>query len=345
MDKMFKRTLLASAVAMVAAAGSANAAIDLNGKAVQVYGQAAGSYQIWTPDAAGKDTTAQVEIESRIGFRGVVEFEDFAPNFVWQIEGGNADDAASWSNASGKFGGRDTFIGLDFENIGSIKFGRQLPAAYNYVDWPHTNPGLGNVFDWYNPTEASAVKDRTNHVLRYDSANFNGFNLQASLDNMQENVDGVGYSIAGSYTQDMFSIHAGYYGQGKYTVGGVDKGDSSYAIIGGQLYLGALTLTAGYKTVENGLNDNGQDSISTSVQYVAGNWLYKVGYSNAFDADKEITTKAGETHDGSATAITGRIMYMLPSYVIYFDVRNYDVNGKLDADDGTRTMLGMEYYF
>lgn len=42
MDKMFKRTLLASTVAMVAAAGSANAAIDLNGKAVQVYGQAAG---------------------------------------------------------------------------------------------------------------------------------------------------------------------------------------------------------------------------------------------------------------------------------------------------------------
>lgn len=38
MDKMFKRTLLASTVAMVAAAGSANAAIDLNGNAVQLYG-------------------------------------------------------------------------------------------------------------------------------------------------------------------------------------------------------------------------------------------------------------------------------------------------------------------
>ncbi|WP_337221251.1 porin [Vibrio cholerae] len=343
MDKMFKRTLLASTVAMVAAAGSANAAIELNGKAVQVYGQAAGSYQIWTPDAEGKDTTASVEIESRIGFRGVVEFEDFAPNFVWQIEGGNADNAASWDAGWGRFGARDTFIGLEFDGVGSLKYGRQLVAAYNYVDWPHTNPGLGNVFDWYNPTEA-ALEGRADHVLRFDSANFGGFNFQATVSNMASTVDAAAFSLAASYTQDLFSVHAGHYTQGEYSVGTDKKGDSSFSIIGGQLYLGPVTLTAGYKMVENGLNDNGQDSLSTSAQYVAGNWLYKVGYSHAFETDKKVVTD-GVENNGEATAITGRIMYMLPSYVIYFDVRNYDLNEDIKASDGTRTMLGMEYYF
>ncbi len=106
MDKMFKRTLLASTVAMVAAAGSANAAIDLNGNAVQLYGQAAGFMHYSSPDKG--DSSVSAVIESRVGFRGVVEFEDFGPNFLWQIEGGDANNGAK----SGQLGARDTYLGL-----------------------------------------------------------------------------------------------------------------------------------------------------------------------------------------------------------------------------------------
>ena len=53
---------------------------------------------------------------------------------------------ATW----GKFGGRDTYVGFEFDGVGQLKYGRQLVAAYDYVDWPHTNPGLGNVYDWHN---------------------------------------------------------------------------------------------------------------------------------------------------------------------------------------------------
>ncbi|KII80460.1 porin [Vibrio renipiscarius] len=369
MDKFFKRTLVCAAVASAAMAGSANAAIELHGKAVQLYGQAAGSYQIWTPEAEGKDTTASVEIESRLGLRGTVEFADFAPNFIYQIETGNADHAAaSWSSEAGILGGRDTWLGLDFEGMGSIKFGRQLVAAYNYVDWPHTNPGLGNVFDWYNPTGA-AIEARTDHVLRWDSANFDGFNYQASLSAMDKSVDGVAASIAASYTQEMFTVHAGYYASSSYNTTETTKdswainqttgvneltpgkttttenGDGSFAIVGGQLYLDAFTLSAAYKMVDNGVTGNSQDSVSASAQYVTGNWLFKTGYSKAFEADEDVEVVAGVFNKAEAQAITGRVMYMLPSTVIYFDVRNYDVNGDDDSGDGTRTMLGMEYYF
>ncbi|WP_434997742.1 porin [Vibrio scophthalmi] len=375
MDKFFKRTLVCAAVASAAMAGSANAAIELHGKAVQLYGQAAGSYQIWTPEAEGKDTTASVEIESRLGLRGTVEFEDFAPNFIYQIETGNADHAAaSWSSEAGILGGRDTWLGLDFEGMGSIKFGRQLVAAYNYVDWPHTNPGLGNVFDWYNPTGAD-IEARADHVLRWDSANFNGFNYQASLSAMNSSIDGVAASIAASYTQEMFTIHAGYYASSSYktsstvttkdayefdTETGGNKfvpgktttttehhGDGSFAIVGGQLYLDAITLSAAYKVVDNDKpgETNSQDSISASAQYVTGNWLFKTGYSKAFEADKDVEVVDGVFNKAEAQAITGRVMYMLPSTVIYFDVRNYDLNGDDESGDGTRTMLGMEYYF
>lgn len=207
MDKMFKRTLLGAAVATAAVSGSANAAIELAGEAVQFYGQAAGFIQL-VDNNIDDTTSAGSVMESRVGFRGKVNFEDFGPTFLWQIEGGNADNTAK----SGQLGARDTFIGLEFDGVGQFKFGRQLVAAYNYVDWPHTNPGLGNVFDWNNDIGAS-FQDRADSVFRYDSATWNGFNFQATLSGMTQNTDQLVTSLGTSFTRDMFSLHAGYYKQ------------------------------------------------------------------------------------------------------------------------------------
>lgn len=332
MDKMFKRTLLGAAVAAAGFAGSANAAIPLAGDAVQFYGQAAG-YMMLMDDS---DTTSlNADIESRIGFRGIVEFDDISPNFIWQMEGGNANNG----DKTGGLGARDTYLGLEFEGVGQFKYGRQLVAAYNYVDWPHSNPGLGNVFDWNNDIEGG-YQDRADSVLRFDSANFGGFNFQATLSGMSKDVDQMVASFGTSFTKDMFSIHGGYYTQDSYeqtteddTVETVDS--RNYAIVGGSVFLGDLTLTAAYKAMEVG--DASQNAYSTTAQYVIDSkYVLKAGYAATDDAD------GVEGTDTADQAVTARFGYLLPSSYWYIDSRNYSMNG---GDWSNRVLVGMEYYF
>ncbi|MCF8779652.1 porin [Vibrio sp. IRLE0018] len=357
MDKMFKRTLLGAAVASLAAAGSANAAIQLAGDAVQFYGQAAGNITLID---AGDTTSIGADIESRIGFRGVVEFDDIAPKFIWQMEGGNANNG----DKTGGLGARDTYLGLDFEGVGQFKYGRQLVAAYNYVDWPHSNPGLGNVFDWNNDIGAS-FQDRADSVLRFDSANFGGFNFQATLSGMTKDTDQLVSSIGASFSHGIFSVHGGYYAQGSYeqgvgepekftindlgevvvnpdwtawkNAGGENQKETvdsqNYAIFGGTLALGDVTLTAAYKAMEVGKKS--QNAFSTTAQYVIDSkYVLKAGYA--------MTDDAKGTKDTGDTAVTARFGYLLPSSYWYLDSRNYSMN---DGDWGHRILAGMEYYF
>lgn len=360
MEKMFKRSVLGAAVALAAVSGSANAAIELAGDAVQLYGQAAG-FMHWKNDTQSEKSISTT-IESRVGFRGVVQFEDFGPDLIWQIEGGNADNSAK----SGQLGARDTYLGLSFDGIGSFKYGRQLVAAYNYVDWPHSNPGLGNVFDWNNDigtgnydtakdldTYSSAgFEDRADNVLRFDSATWNGFNFQATMSGMASNTDEMITSIAGSYSQDMFSVHAGYYTQKGFGEGEEKGGDKSYYIVGGSVFVDSFTFTAAMKHMMNDaakvtLNetfvtnaDAEQTAYSATAQYVLdGKWVFKAGYASTSKAEFN-GMKADGTQD---KAVTARLGYLLPSTYLFLDSRNYKMNNSDDWDNNI--LAGVEYYF
>ncbi len=342
MEKMFKRSVLGAAVALAAVSGSANAAIELAGDAVQLYGQAAGFMHVTNPKAADTKGAVQAVIESRIGFRGTVAFDDFGPDLVWQIEGGDANNGAQ----SGQLGARDTFLGLNFDGIGAFKYGRQLVAAYNYVDWPHSNPGLGNVFDWHNTLGDTGgevgFESRADNVLRFDSATFGGFNFQATLSGMGADTDAMVTSVGASFSQDLFSVHAGYYGQGEYTDGANKKGDVNYTIVGGSVFLGDITLTGAYKMMSNNLTSNDQDAYSATAQYVIdGTYVIKAGYAGT--SKSTVAKDAGQ--DDASTAITGRLGYLLPSTYLYMDVRSYDYKGADDTADGTNILIGAEYYF
>ncbi|MDA0146912.1 porin [Vibrio sp. LaRot3] len=342
MDKFFKRTLVGAAVAAAAVAGSANAAVQVVGDAVQFYGQAAGALIY----SSNQDSTNTViaDIESRIGFRGVVEFEDLEPNFIWQMEGGNANNGTN----SGGLGVRDTYLGFDWEGFGSIKYGRQLVAAYNIVDG-HTNPGTGNVFDdWHGSAGGDLDADwqgRADHVIRYDSANFGGFTFSGTLSGMEADTSALVASATAAYQNDRFLAHAGFYNQGEHGEGATLEYDRSYFVLGGYLFLGDFTLNAAYRdatidTANSG--ENGQESYSMAVQYtIDDHWFVKAGY-----AHKTTTTVADAAgQDDSDTAVTGRVAYLLPSSILYFDVRDYDFDGDDNSEDGTNFVFGAEYYF
>ena len=221
-------------------------------------------------------------------------------------------------------------------------------AAYNYVDWPHSNPGLGNVFDWHNDINGS-YEGRTNNVIRFDSANFGGFNVQATVSNMAASTDNIAYSIAGSYSADMFSVHAGYYGNSAESINAakpwLTNTGSQYSIVGGSLFLGDITLTAAgkYMTTDATAGDNSQWAWSTTAQYVHnGKWVYKVGYAGTTEAD---IAGRGKDADSDDMALTARLGYLLPSAYLYTDVRHYNMDGNDKTTDATRLLMGVEYYF
>ena len=345
MDKFFKRTLVCAAVASVATVGSANAAVQVVGDAVTFYGQAAGSVIYDIKD--NQDNSMIADIESRIGFRGVVEFEDLEPNFIWQMEGGNANNGTN----SGGLGVRDTYLGFDWEGFGNIKFGRQLVAAYNLVDG-HTNPGTGGVFD--SATDIGvAYEGRADHVIRYDSANWNGFSVSATLSGTADTFDAKTVSFAGAYQNDNMLLHAGYYDRGETTEKDVyvnttkfatlDLDGSDYWIVGAYFFLGDFTVNAAYRDASvdyAGGVSNSQESYSAAIQYtIDENWFVKAGY--AHQGKSSLST----TIDDADTAITARVAYTLPSAILYFDVRDYDMDGDATAGDKTRLMFGTEYYW
>ncbi|ENM3786672.1 porin [Vibrio cholerae] len=365
MDKMFKRTLLGAAVAM-AAVGVQAAQLTDN---VQLYGQAAGNLYFESKRDSAKDDTVGVEIESRIGLRGKQSFNNFGPDFIWQIETGNANRAASWDAGWGRFGGRDTFLGLDFEGVGAVKVGRQLVSIYDYVDWPHSNPGLGNVFDWHNAIGAG-YQDRADHVIRFDSADYSGFKYSLSASKMDSSTDNAVVSFALAYNAERFGLHGGAYlgsKEKKTTAATADswkpvgpnlnelvpgtpasttESQEAYYLLGGNVSItDKLSLTAAWKHMTNEVNnvEKKQDAYSATLAYWAtSEWLFKTGYA--------ATTKAkegGVTQENTdSQAITARALYVMdPSAVMYFDIRNYDMMGSAKGDDQTRFLLGMEYYF
>ncbi|MGF1908000.1 porin [Vibrio kasasachensis] len=344
MDKFFKRTLVCAAVASVASVGSANAAVDVVGDAVQFYGQAAGAVIFDIKD--NQDNSMIADIESRIGFRGVVDFEDLEPNLIWQMEGGNANNGDN----TGGLGARDTYLGFDWDGFGNIKYGRQLIAAYNIVDG-HTNPGTGGAFDTANDIGAK-YQDRADHVIRYDSANWNGFTLQGTLSGMGTSTDSKTLSFAGAYQNDNMLLHAGYYDRGESvekevkinmgTAADVALDSSNYWVAGAYFFLGDFTINAAYRDASvdyTAGGENSQESYSAAIQYtIDENWFIKAGYAHQGESDKAV-------EDDSDTAITARVAYTLPSAILYFDIRDYDMDGKTTESDKTRLMFGTEYYW
>ncbi|NGN98578.1 porin [Grimontia sp. S25] len=333
MDKMFKRTLIGAAIATMAAAGSANAAVQLAGENFEIYGTAAAYNMFDSPAASGKDSNNTVGIESKIGFKGKHVYEDFGADFLWQIESGWASHADSaWASDRGILGGRDTFVGLGFD-FGNLKIGRMTHAAYDIVDWPHSNPGLGNVFDWNNDLGVS-FQDRADNMIRFESAAMGPVKFNVTASGMEKSTSDIIMSAAVYFTQDMYGLHAGYYNRGEAE----DKSfvDHSYAIVGGNLYLDKLTLSAAYKMME--ADGDNQNAISATAQYMfTDKFLAKLGYASTDDADG--------TTDTADQAITARLGYLLPSTYLYMDVRNYDFNESDESADTTRLLIGAEYYF
>ncbi len=355
---MFRKqyTAISALTAMVSLSTYANDDIDL-------YGQVAMSIYSFSED--GKDTVNRIENESRIGFRGTKEMKR-APTLVWQIEANNV----GWSDneGDGQLGLRDTFGGFIDDSWGLVKFGRFDTPLYRIIDWPYSNPGLGNVFDWGADIDGGANYSRQSDQISWDSPNWAGFTmtLAAGRGNVPEDSDSNFYGAAAHYQTGPLLLHLGYeYGTGRSVEVEDDVSNSTlFATSDYTTYLTGfelnfendLGLFGAYKvmsaeysdydnvgarsgTIENLIGgQQDQTSYSIGALYSMGYWQFKLGY--AANSDLEIDSNNVE---GTAdSVISGQSLYYIDkNALVYLRLKAM----KIDESDITEIRLGGEYYF
>ncbi|MEL6092221.1 porin [Plesiomonas shigelloides] len=360
---MFKKSMIAATIIGSFAALPAHAYKigTENGMNVEVYGVIAVdlNYYADTDPSSGYD----INNESRVGFRaGKQMFDDF--EVFAQIESGYVGD----NGDSGKLGARDTFIGAK-GSWGTARFGRMLTPLYELIDWPYSNPGLGQVFDWGG--NFAGNYDRKSDTIRYDSPVMSGFSFSLATGRGNTNSTGNNWYGASAHYKviDALTLHAGYENGSNHEVSAAtanghiidDKGvivpvngkdavlaDRSTYLVGFEASLPAgFGFSGAFKSAEQKLNDGGkkytQDSMSLIGQYWNGPVGFKLGYAKNFDYEID----GNKVEDSADEVISGQLMAVVNDFVPYVRIGHRDAynDGKDTGAKGMFYLVGMEYGF
>ncbi|CAH8184343.1 porin [Vibrio aestuarianus] len=380
----FKKTLLGAVVSSLMMSGAAFAE-GANGDAAEkyltkdsfayeVYGIIAmqAAYRDYDSGDSVKDDNLggmQFNNESRIGFRGKKQFANFGPTFLWQIEGGYVDPSFGGEGAG--LGERDTFVGFESENMGQIRVGRVLTPLYELVDWPASNPGLGDVYDWGGSIGGAKYQDRQSNTVRWDSPMYgNAFSLDVAAGAGDKAGLGEGddywAGLAAHYKIGPVQIDAAYEGNRDIATEGT-KWDNNTYLVGLQGWFdNGISFFAQYKMMDaksTAGDDEKQNAMSAGLMYTTGDWQYKLGYAANFELERNGKTLDNTNDD----VLSAQVMYFVdPSAVLYVRARTLDfgdkasyANGYQDkdadgkvtgterwkSDDYVEFSVGVEYYF
>ncbi|KII80482.1 chitoporin [Vibrio renipiscarius] len=375
-----KKSLLATAITGMMFSGSAFADGADSDAAEKFLTQDSFSYEVYgiiAMQAAFRDYDSgnsvtddklggsQLNNESRIGFRGKKQFANLDSTFIWQIEGGYVDPSFGGEGAG--LGERDTFVGFESDSWGMVRLGRVLTPMYELVDWPASNPGLGDVYDWGGAIGGAKYQDRQSNTVRWDSPIFaDKFSIDAAVGAGDEAGLGEGDDywggIAAHYKLGPLQFDAAYEGNRNIESEGQTWENNTYLVGVQGWFDNGVSFFAQYKYMEadasNGVNEK-QDSMSAGLMYTTGDWQYKLGYAANFDLERD-----GKTIDNTSDdVLSAQVMYFVdPSAVIYVRARTLDfgdgatfVDGSLDDNgnanarwksaDYDEFSVGIEYYF
>ncbi|RJG40266.1 porin [Motilimonas pumila] len=360
---MFKKTLVAAALATASMGANAYQIGENNDFNVEVYGVAAISVVSYG-DAIGGDVNPElnkgpvIENESRIGFRAGKAMTENIDVFM-QVESGYVDNV-DWGHGGvhgGVLGFRDTFVGLKGD-WGKVRFGRVLTPMYEIIDWPYANPGLGASWDWGG--DVAYYYDRQSNTIRYDSPSFGNFNFalavgrdddanpssQSSSGQDNASKDSYFYGAAAHYRfADMVTLHAGLEAAQDFR-GSADV-DTFGWLVGFEASLPAgFGLAAAYKSGESKDKTGAttvkseQDSYSVIGQYWAGSLGFKLGYTANLESEVEGVKQSDED-----SIISGQVMYVVNGFVPYLRVAQRDIIDWRGENDDIVVRVGLEYGF
>ncbi|WP_022942909.1 porin [Psychromonas hadalis] len=345
---MFKKTLVAAALAATAFGASAYEIGQNNDFSVEVYGVAAISVVNYNVTGENKGNESfGVENESRIGFRAGKAMTDSLDVFM-QIESGYVDNT-DWGHggvSGGVLGFRDTFVGLKGD-WGKVRFGRVLTPLYEIVDWPFSNPGLGSVFDWGG---IAAHYDRQSNQIRYDAPSLGGFTTAFSVGTDAgkngggpTNNDSVFFGANARYSVSIVNLMAGIEAGSDFK--GVAGQDNLAYILGAEVALpGGFGLAAAYKGEElDGYKGVAGDKITQgSYSVIAQYWNGPLGIKAGYAANLESETNGTTNADSDANTISLQVMGVINGFVPYIRVAGRTEGA---ADTQIVTRVGLEYGF
>ncbi|MDE1230485.1 porin [Vibrio aestuarianus] len=380
----FKKTLLGAVVSSLMMSGAAFADgansdaaekfLTKDSFAYEVYGIIAMqvAYRDYDSGDSAKDDNLggmQLNNESRIGFRGKKQFANFGPTFLWQVEGGYVDPSFGGEGAG--LGERDTFVGFESEDMGQIRLGRVLTPLYELVDWPASNPGLGDVFDWGGSIGGAKYQDRQSNTIRWDSPMYgNAFSLDVAGGAGDKAGLGEGddywAGVAAHYKIGPIQIDAAYEGNRDIATEGTEWDNNTYLVGLQGWFENGISFYAQYKMMDaksDAGDDEKQNAMSAALMYTTGDWQYKLGYAANFELERN-----GKTLDDTDdNVLSAQLMYFVdPSAVLYVRARTLDfgdkasyANGYQDkdadgkvtgterwkSDDYVEFSVGVEYYF
>ncbi|GEA51547.1 membrane protein [Vibrio inusitatus NBRC 102082] len=371
---LFKKSLVAVALSSLSLSGAALAAgiqgenaaetfLTKSDFSYEVYGIIAlqAAYRDYdTGNSATDDDLGGMQLnnESRIGFRGKKQFKNFGPTFLWQIEGGYVDPSFGGSGAG--LGERDTFVGFESEGMGQVRLGRVLTPIYELIDWPASNPGLGDVYDWGGSIGGAKYQDRQSNTIRWDTPKyFDALSFDLAMGAGDEAALGAGddywFGGAAHYNVGPFQFDLAYERNDNFESEGTTWTNDTY-LAGIQAWFeNGISLFAQYKHMEASTTsgiDEKQGAMSTGLIYTTGDWQYKLAYAMNFELERD-----GQTIDDTDdNVISGQVLYFVdPSAVLYARARTLDFGDKVQVTDATdlrwksedfvEVSVGVEYYF
>ncbi|MCG9098362.1 porin [Laribacter hongkongensis] len=184
-----------------------------------------------TAAADKKSTTRVTSNTSRIGFKGN---EDLGNGLkaIWQVEqfvfldGTNGTGTEASQDSMNRFATRNSFVGLDINNVGQLLLG-QYDSAYKTLVKP-VNP-LGDGIADINVTTFSRGDARYKNSVHYYSPSWDGFKVGASYgfdesrpEVANSRVNSNVWALAASYDIAGFNVAAGYTRQNDPMVVGAD---------------------------------------------------------------------------------------------------------------------------
>lgn len=386
MNKLFTRSLLATAVASVTMVATPAIAEETDAK-YEIYGIIAvqAHYRDYETDNSNL-TGFQTNNESRIGFRGSKHFKNFGPKFIWQVESGYVDPSYSDHEAKGGLGERDTFVGFeDFDSFGQVRIGRVLTPLYEVVDWPGSNPGLGDVYDWGGLIGGAKFQDRSSNSVRWDSPAWGNLSLDVAAGRTKAAATGSdqGYWQGGAahYKVGPLQFDAAYEinrdTAESFTDGTLDttahdpKTEKSFSriwdnntyLVGVQGWFeNGISFFAQYRmqdaNVKEGTDvgrEEKQNAMTSGLMYTVNDWQFKVGYTKNFDLEVNGNTVENSSDD----TYSAQAMYFVdPSAVLYVRARDVRMGDntvesgnagmsydRWKSDSFSEVSVGVEYYF
>lgn len=237
-----KRSLFIAALSTLAA-GSA-----LAQSSVTIYGRLNESVE--RQKVGSTSTTAVVDAQSRIGFKGTEDLGGGLKAFFLIEHGFSADTGA----ANSVFWGRESNVGLSHASFGSLRLGNMGPtAAYfataDYISMHNHDTGTSADAFYLYPGDAR-------NTIAYKTPNFGGLEVEYQLGLREATGASNTQTLAANYVSGPLHLGASYV-NGPLTIGTDTYNDSKEFGVRALIELGAVTVGTYY--IRNQFEDSPTD--------------------------------------------------------------------------------------